>query len=124
MLNRTRRWWGFRGLITAASGAYLLQAVLAGQFLSGTYASLGWHQITATCTDVLLVCAIAVAASLRWPDSGRWWPLLTSAGLFLASQVQTASGAARLLAVHVPLAVLITIAAVVLTVLAWREPVA
>ncbi|MEV0056291.1 hypothetical protein AB0H34_38135 [Saccharopolyspora shandongensis] len=124
MKNRTGRWWGFRVLISATSAAYVLQAVLAGQFLSGTYASLGWHQITATSADALLVCAIAVAVFLRWPGKGEWWPLLASVGLFLAAQAQTATGAARLLTLHIPLAVLITVAAVAVAAFAWRAPVA
>ncbi|MDQ0779109.1 uncharacterized membrane protein YcjF (UPF0283 family) [Streptomyces aurantiacus] len=104
---RRRRLYGrvYAVLMYTVAAACFGQAVLAGQFMSGSYDALRWHQYGATFTDVLLVCALVPAALLRWRGKGRMWPFLSALGLFAAAQVLNSAGAARLLSLHIPLGV-------------------
>ncbi|WP_328843097.1 hypothetical protein [Streptomyces sp. NBC_00258] len=93
--------------------AYFGQAVLAGQFMSGSYDALRWHQYGATLSDVLLFFALGAATLLRWHGKGRIWPFLSALALLLANQAQNGAGAARLLSLHIPLGVAMIAGAVV-----------
>src|SRR5690625_2343120 len=55
----------FRVLIWLVVIAYLGQAVLAGQFLSGTYAALRLHQTGGTASDLILFLAVVIGALLQ-----------------------------------------------------------
>ncbi|MBB4930773.1 hypothetical protein F4561_001593 [Lipingzhangella halophila] len=106
----------FRVLAFLVVVAYLGQAVLAGQFLSGTYPALRWHQLGATVSDVLLFVAVAVGALLRWQTNGRAWPFWASLGLLVANQIQNGAGAGRVISLHVPLGAAMLAAAVLIAV--------
>ena len=108
----------FRALVWLIALVYFGQAVLAGQFLSGTYPALRLHQLAATVADVLLFTAIVVAALLRWHAKGRIWPLWAALGLTVVAQAQNAAGAARLIQLHIPLGVAMLVTAVLVSVLA------
>ncbi|MBV1853870.1 hypothetical protein [Catellatospora tritici] len=116
------RWpvWPFRLLITIAAILLLLQAVLAGQFLSGIYASLAAHAANATLAGFTVLVAAFAAILLRWPGRGPWWPALATFGLFLLTGFQIGMGYARLLAVHIPLGVSVIALAGFLTGWSWR----
>lgn len=99
---------------------YLGQAVLAGQFLSGTYAALRMHQYGATVSDVLLFLGVVVGALLRWRAKGRSWAFWSSLGLLVVNQVQNGAGAARMVSLHIPLGVAMLAVAVVVALAASR----
>lgn len=118
--RRTRYLQLFRALAWLIALVYFGQAVLAGQFLSGTYPALRMHQLGATVADVLLFAAIVVAALLRWHAKGWIWPFWAALGLTVVAQAQNAAGAARLIQLHIPLGVAMLVAAVLMSLLATR----
>ncbi|ASO21248.1 hypothetical protein FHR81_002218 [Actinoalloteichus hoggarensis] len=107
-------------LTSAVAVTLFLQAVLAGQFLSGTFGSLQRHQDGAALADMLLITAFLVAIPARWPGRGPRWPLVASLGLLGLTGAQNVAGFERLLTVHIPLGVAIILLAVLLAVRSWR----
>jgi len=95
----------FQALSWSVAAAYLGQAVLAGQFFSGTYAALGLHATRGTVSDVILFLGLVIAALLRWHAKGPIWPFWAALSLLVANQVQNGAGAARLISLHIPLGV-------------------
>jgi hypothetical protein len=114
-------YWPFRIAITIATVLLFNQAVFAGQFLSGTYASLQIHRNNATAAGVTVVVATLSAVLIRWPGRGAWWPIPACFGLSALIGVQIALGLNRVLAIHIPLGVAIIVLAVLLTVWSWRR---
>lgn len=110
----------FAALSWLVVGAYFWQVILAGQFLSGTYAALNLHQLGATVSDVLLFLAAIVGALLRWRAKGAAWPFWAALGLLMANQAQNGAGAARLIFLHIPLGATMLAVAVVLALAASR----
>lgn len=104
--------WLYAVVMWVVAFVYCVQAVLAGQFLSGVYGALSWHQYGATVSDVLLFCGVVVGVLLRWRGGCRWWPVGAAVGLLVANQVQNAAGAGRLVSLHVPLGVAMIVVAV------------
>ncbi|MGW1174925.1 hypothetical protein ACWD4P_14520 [Kitasatospora sp. NPDC002543] len=100
----------------------LLQVMLAGSFLNGTYDSLKDHEGNAMMLGTLVVVQLAVAAAVRWPGRGPLWPLWTTALLTVAVIGQIAAGYARALGVHVTLGVLLVSGVLFGLVGAWRLP--
>lgn len=84
---------------------YFGQAVLAGQFFSGSYGALGWHGTGGTVADVIVFAAVVIGALLRWHAKGPVWPFWAALGLLVLNQAQNAAGAARLINLHIPLGV-------------------
>lgn len=99
---------------------YLAQAVLAGQFLSGSYPALSLHGTGGTVADVIVFGALVVAALLRWHGKGKFWPFWAALGLVVANQVQNAVGAGRWIHLHIPLGVAMLGAAVAVALAASR----
>jgi hypothetical protein len=84
----------------------IVQAVCAGQFLSGIEGAVVLHVYIAWI--ILGICLIqAVLAALLLRSGGSLWLLVGSLGLFLAEGFQIGCGYGRLLAVHIPLGTLI-----------------
>jgi hypothetical protein len=112
--------WPLR--ISASLAAVLLfdQAVFAGQFLSGTFASLHTHRENATFAGISVLVTAICAVLLRWPGRGPLWPLLFCLGLFALIALQIVLGFARALTLHIPLGVLIIMAGLHLAVWSWR----
>jgi heme A synthase len=112
--------WPLR--ISASLAALLLfdQAVFAGQFLSGTFASLHTHRENATYAGITVLVTAMCAALVRWPGRGPVWPMLACLGLFALIALQIVLGFARVLGLHIPLGVLIIMSGVHLAVWSWR----
>lgn len=119
---KSPRWplWVFRGTATLAAIMLFDQAVFAGQFLAGTYDALLVHRESATFAGISVVVSAIGAALLRWPGRGPWWPIAACLGLFGLIALQIIIGFARILTLHVPLGVMISILATELAVWAWR----
>jgi hypothetical protein len=120
--DRTRPGWVVWPLRAGASAATLLlfnQAVFAGQFLSGTFASLQTHRDNATYAGITVLLTAGCAVLIRRPGGGPVWPAFAFLGLFGMIALQIALGFARVLTLHVPLGVLIIGVALRLTLWAW-----
>ena len=100
--------------------AFLAQPVFAGGYLMGDVDSLTLHDINAfviTGLDVVqLICAIVYF----WGGRGRAWPIWASLAVALAVEVQVGMGFERLLVVHLPLGVSLTVAQIVTTIWLYR----
>jgi hypothetical protein len=120
---RSGRWavWAFRILITAAAVLLFNQAVLAGQFMSGTYEALEFHAFGATISEVVVLLAAVAAGWARFRRRYPLWPAVVTALLFVAINVQEFAGEERILTVHIPLGVAIIVVVSGLTVWTWRE---
>ncbi|MFE7594428.1 hypothetical protein ACFU6K_33990 [Kitasatospora sp. NPDC057512] len=100
----------------------LLQVMLAGSFLNGTYDSLKDHEGNAMVLATVVVLQLAVAVAVRWPGRGPLRPLWTTALLTAAVIGQITAGYARALGVHVTLGVLLVSGVLFGLVGAWRLP--
>jgi hypothetical protein len=109
-----------RAVITLHAMAVFGQAVLAGRFLSGDFPMLSAHLINSQVVGALGILQV-VAAVLYWrPGGGPGWPALACLGVFVTEPIQIAAGLLRIIGLHVPLGVAITVAAALLTTWAWR----
>lgn len=94
----------------------IVQATLAGQFLSGADAAVPLHEGMGWAVAVLGLVQIGVAFAARVP----LWFVVASAGAFLGELLQVGTGYGRFLAVHIPLSILIFGLVVWQTVWAFR----
>jgi hypothetical protein len=94
---------------------FLAQPVFAGGYLMGDVDSLTLHDINAfviTGLDVVqLICAIVYF----WGGRGRAWPIWASLAVALAVEVQVGMGFERVLVVHLPLGVSLTVGQILIT---------
>ncbi|MER7583626.1 hypothetical protein [Kitasatospora sp. NPDC097691] len=111
-----------RTTATALALLALLQVMLAGSFLNGTYDSLKDHEGNAMMLGTVVVLQLAVAAAVRWPGRGPLWPLWTTLLLTVAVIGQISAGYARALGLHVTLGVLLVSGILFGLVGAWRLP--
>ena len=120
--RRDVRWfmWPYRVIVTVVAALCFLQAILSGQFLSGTYTSLLAHQNTAAIIDMLLIVAIPIAVVITVWGRRSWWPVVFAAGLLGLTSTQNQLGFARILTLHVPLGVAIIMTATAVSIWAWR----
>ncbi len=88
--------------------AIFVQAIYAGQFLSGMEAPVRFHEWSAWAILGLTALQLLVSAVYRriHPGHGLWMALSTIS-IFLAEGLQVGTGYGRFPAVHVPLGVLI-----------------
>jgi len=121
--TRSGRWavWAFRVLITLGAVLLFNQAVLAGQFMSGTYEALEFHAFGATASEIVVALAIVPAGWARFRRRYPLWPAVLTALLFVAINVQEFAGEERILTLHIPLGVSIIVVVSGFTVWAWRE---
>jgi hypothetical protein len=100
--------------------AFLGQPVFAGGYLMGDVDSLTLHDsnafVIAGLDVVQLVCAIVYC----WSGRGRAWPIWASLAVALAVEIQVGMGYERLLVVHLPLGVSLTVAQILITVWLFR----
>ncbi|WP_051710398.1 hypothetical protein [Streptomyces sp. NRRL S-350] len=111
-----------RTTATALALLAMVQVMLAGSFLNGTYDSLKDHEGNAMTLATVVVLQLAVAVAVRRPGRGPLWPLWTTALLTVAVIGQIAAGYARSLGVHVTLGVLLVSGILYGLVGAWRLP--
>ncbi|GAB7188179.1 hypothetical protein ATKI12_8010 [Kitasatospora sp. Ki12] len=111
-----------RTTATALALLALLQVMLAGSFLNGTYESLKDHEGNAMTLATVVVLQLAVAVAVRWPGRGPLWPLWTTLLLAVAVTGQIAAGYARSLGLHVTLGVLLVSGILFVLAGAWRLP--
>jgi heme A synthase len=117
-------WYLLRTVITALAADIFLQSVFAGRFLSGDYPQLLAHRANAVV--VAAIAVVLVIASLpAWRVAGAPAGLVwASAGFLVLILVQLRLGFSRNLDLHVPLGVLLIVAAGGLTTWCWRYPLA
>lgn len=97
------------------------QAVLAGQFLSGSDALQAVHRVIGDDILPFLALAMVVNAAVLWrPGRGPGWPVLASLLLLIANVTQLSLGFAGRLDLHVPLGVGIFGASIVMLIAASR----
>lgn len=110
----------FKILIALSGVAVLVQAVSAGQLLSG--GSSGLHAAGAGAVHLLQLLTF-VAGILVWrPGRGPAWPALASLVAMLLGFVQSAVGGSGAVIVHVPLGMALFGITVWLVVWSWRSP--
>jgi hypothetical protein len=100
--------------------AFLAQPVFAGGYLMGDVDSLGLHRINAGIVTALDVAQLICAMVYFWGGRGRAWPIWASLAVALAVEVQVGMGFERLLMVHLPLGVALTVGQIVLTLWLFR----
>ena len=82
----------------------IMQAALAGEFLSGADSAVRIHEVTGWTVAGLGLLQIAIAAiSKKIP----LWFTIASVGTFLGEALQVGTGYGRFLNVHIPLAIII-----------------
>jgi hypothetical protein len=82
----------------------LMQATLAGEFLSGADSAVQIHEITGWVVAALGLLQILLAIPAK---SAPLWFVIASVGTFLGEALQVGTGYGRFLNVHIPLAILI-----------------
>lgn len=110
----------FRATVTMAAVLVFAQAALAGGFLAGHFEALAMHSrnggLVALVFGVQLGCAV-----LLWrKGGGPAWPALAAVIQLSIAGALIPLGAERVLAVHIPLAVALTIGTALLVSWAWR----
>lgn len=121
-IGRTAAWprTVFRLCSTLVALLVLAQAVLAGDFLSGRYESLALHAQNGGLVGVAMIGQV-IAAILLWRKGGApSWPVRTSVVQLVIAVALYVLGENRVLAIHIPLAVALTVGTSLLTVWAWR----
>ncbi|MFI7447350.1 hypothetical protein ACIBQX_07605 [Nonomuraea sp. NPDC049714] len=99
--------------------AVLVQAVTAGQLLSG--ATGGLHGVGAGAVLLLGLAQLVVAVLLWRPGRGAGWPALVSLAVLLLGLVQSMLGGSGAVAAHVPLGMALFGLSVWLVVWSWRR---
>jgi hypothetical protein len=114
--------WSLRGTATLHLITVLGQAIIAGRFVTGEVDLLALHSLNALVVAALVFFQL-VAAILLWrPGGGATWPLWVSALQLVLVVVQISLGTLRLVAPHIPLAMVILGLAATMTVWTWRGP--
>jgi hypothetical protein len=94
--------------------------VFAGGYLMGDVDALALHDLNAFVITGLDVAQLICAIVYFWGGRGRAWPIWASLAVALAVEVQVGMGFERLLVVHLPLGVSLTVAQIVITLWLYR----
>lgn len=105
-----------RAVAVLHSLAFLGQPVFAGGYLMGDVDSLTLHDINAFVIAGLDVVQLVCAIVYYWGGRGRAGPIWASLAVALAVEVQVGMGYDRLLVVHLPLGVSLTVAQILITI--------
>lgn len=109
----------FRAIITAHCVLILVQAALAGRYLSGGFDTITIHSANSGFV-MLLGLAQLVTAGLLWrPGRGPGWPIGASLLICFAEVVQIGAGFSPELGLHVPLGVALFGVTAAMTGWAW-----
>ena len=96
-----------RGLSVVVLVQVLVQAGLAGGFVTGDVGLLGLHSANGSLL-VLTSTALLPATVLLWrPGRGPWWPIVFGVVLWWLVAVQVGLGFGRQVGAHIPLGVAI-----------------
>ena len=96
--------------------AFLGQPVFAGGYLMGDVDSLTLHDINAFVITGLDLAQLICAVVYFWGGRGRAWPIWASLAVALAVEVQVGVGFERVLVVHLPLGVSLTVGQILITI--------
>ncbi|MEU8900655.1 hypothetical protein [Nocardia sp. NPDC048505] len=110
-----------RAASTGVAALVLLQAALAGSFLSGEFAALAAHARNARLLGALLLVQLLAALLCRRLRLSGTQPVLAGIGQILVTAALIPLGEQRILAVHLPLAVLLVVGVLQQTHTAWRR---
>jgi hypothetical protein len=100
--------------------AFLGQPVFAGGYLMGDVDSLTLHDVNAFVIAGLDLAQLICAVVYFWGGRGRAWPIWASLAIALAVEVQVGMGYERLLVVHLPLGVSLTVGQILVTIWLFR----
>jgi hypothetical protein len=100
--------------------AFLAQPVFAGEYLMGDIDALTLHDINAFVVTGLDVVQLICAVIYFWAGHGRAWPIWASLAIALGVEVQVGMGFERVLVVHLPLGVSLTVGQILVTVWLFR----
>src|SRR5262245_54230724 len=95
--------------------AFLAQPVFAGGYLMGDVDSLTQHRINAGIVTALDLAQLICAIVYFWGGRGRAWPIWASLAIALLVEVQVGMGFGRVLVVHLPLGVSLTVGQILIT---------
>jgi hypothetical protein len=109
-----------RGVTTVVVALVLAQAALAGGFLSGNFEALAAHAGIGSLAAAGLLVQSGVAILLWRKGGGPGWPVIASLAQFLVAAALFPLGEERVLALHVPLAVVLTVGVASLMAWSWR----
>lgn len=114
--------WALRATAALSALGVLYQGVTAGGVVNSVSGAYGSHQTGAILLHVLTGLMVVAAALDRRLSGGTVTPAVLSSVVFASTFVEAKLGEDTTLWVHVPLAMLITAATVVVLVGAWRRP--
>jgi hypothetical protein len=83
----------------------LIQAALAGGFITGDVGLLGLHSANAILLVLTSAALLPATILLVRPGHGPWWPIMVSIALWVAIVFQVGLGFARLVGLHMPVGV-------------------
>jgi len=101
--------------------ALLAQPSIAGEFLSGTYGVVKFHEWAGWLILALCILQIALAAFAIRSGTVSWWLVIGTAFVLLAETFQMVTGYLRFLRVHVPLGVIVFGAVLIQTMSLFRR---
>lgn len=110
-----------RAATTGAAVLVLMQAVLAGSFLSGGFEALAAHARNGGLTGLLLIVQTVAALTCARMGLATRQPVLASVVQLVIVGALFPLGEQRILVAHVPLAVLLTVGVLWTTHTAWRR---
>ncbi|WP_194818037.1 hypothetical protein [Nocardia sp. XZ_19_385] len=110
-----------RAASTGVAVLVLLQAALAGSFLSGEFAALAAHARNARIMAAFLLIQLIAAIVCKRAGLATKQPVLASVAQCVVTAALIPLGEQRILAVHLPLAVLLVVGVLHLTYTAWRR---
>jgi len=114
--------WVLLAVIVVHTIVAAAQPVLAGSYFEGNVDAITTHGSIGSLLPLLSMIQFGAAVLFWRPGHGPWWPVVATAGVFLAEGLQIGLGFSRALAIHIPLGVAIVSALVVLSIwaLRWR----
>lgn len=110
----------FRAITTTAAVLVFAQAGLAGGFLAGHFEALAMHSRNGGLVALVLLAQLVCAVLLWRTGGGPAWPARTAALQLVVAAGLIPLGEERVLAVHIPLAVGLSIGTALLVSWAWR----
>jgi hypothetical protein len=83
----------------------LLQAALAGGFITGSVGLLGLHSANGILLVLTTAALLPAAVLLLRPGRGPWWPIAFAVALWWVVAIQVGFGFARFVGLHIPIGV-------------------